>query len=74
MDTFDSKSLLKDFTPEIEKTTVAWWITLLVFVSIFLFGIYGLYTQITGGHIVTGMRDQVVWGIYIVNFILNSTV
>ncbi|HEY4787312.1 MAG TPA: NrfD/PsrC family molybdoenzyme membrane anchor subunit, partial [Bacteroidales bacterium] len=25
--------------------------------------------QITGGHIVTGMRDNVVWGIYIVNFI-----
>ena len=30
---------------------------------------FGLYTQLTGGHIVTGMRDNVVWGIYIVNFI-----
>ena len=34
-----------------------------------LFGIYGLITQITEGHIVTGMRDHVVWGVYIVNFI-----
>jgi molybdopterin-containing oxidoreductase family membrane subunit len=34
-----------------------------------LFGVYGLYTQIAGGHIVTGMRDNVVWGVYIVNFI-----
>ena len=29
----------------------------------------GLYKQLTQGHIVTGMRDNVVWGIYIVNFI-----
>ncbi len=31
--------------------------------------LYALYTQIVEGHIVTGMRDNVVWGIYIVNFI-----
>ena len=28
-----------------------------------------LYLQIDEGHIVTGMRDNVVWGFYIVNFI-----
>ena len=32
-------------------------------------GMYGLWIQLTQGHIVTGMRDHVVWGIYIVNFI-----
>jgi molybdopterin-containing oxidoreductase family membrane subunit len=31
--------------------------------------IYALVAQITDGHIITGMRDNVVWGIYIVNFI-----
>jgi Ni/Fe-hydrogenase subunit HybB-like protein len=36
---------------------------------IVLVGIYALYIQITKGHGVTGMRDNVVWGIYIVNFI-----
>jgi Ni/Fe-hydrogenase subunit HybB-like protein len=34
-----------------------------------LVGLYALYIQITKGHGVTGMRDNVVWGIYIVNFI-----
>ena len=34
-----------------------------------LLGIFALITQIVEGHIVTGMRDNVVWGIYIVNFI-----
>lgn len=36
---------------------------------VFFIGMTGLWKQITGGHIVTGMRDNVVWGIYIVNFI-----
>jgi molybdopterin-containing oxidoreductase family membrane subunit len=32
-------------------------------------GGYALYLQIAKGHGVTGMRDNVVWGLYIVNFI-----
>ncbi len=63
------KKLLKDLTPELEKTSTAWYITFLVFLFVFVIGIYGLYLQITKGHIVTGMRDNVVWGFYIVNFI-----
>ncbi len=39
---------------------------LLIFV---LGGLYALIVQIVKGHIVTGMRDNVVWGIYIANFI-----
>ncbi len=64
----DSK-LLKDLTPEIESTSTRWYITFLVFLGFFLVGIYGLILQIDKGHIVTGMRDNVVWGFYIVNFI-----
>jgi Ni/Fe-hydrogenase subunit HybB-like protein len=37
--------------------------------AIILWGVYALYLQYTKGHIITGMRDHVVWGIYIVNFI-----
>jgi molybdopterin-containing oxidoreductase family membrane subunit len=33
------------------------------------FGLYALYRQVVDGHIITGMRDNVVWGLYIVNFI-----
>jgi molybdopterin-containing oxidoreductase family membrane subunit len=41
-----------------------------VILCIFLAGgLYALVVQIVEGHIVTGMRDNVVWGIYIANFI-----
>lgn len=61
--------LLKEFAPQIEKTSSTWYIFFIVCLITFFIGIYGLITQITEGHIVTGMRDNVVWGIYIVNFI-----
>ncbi len=64
----DSK-LLKDLTPELEKTSTGWYITFFILLAIFFTGIYGLIQQIDKGHIVTGMRDNVVWGFYIVNFI-----
>ena len=34
-----------------------------------MIGLYAFYVQATKGHTVTGMRDNVVWGIYIINFI-----
>jgi len=64
----DSK-LIRDLTPEIEKTSFKWYITFFIFLAFFAVGIYGLIQQIDKGHIVTGMRDNVVWGFYIVNFI-----
>lgn len=39
---------------------------MLVFIAI---GVVALIQQIAVGHIVTGMRDHVIWGVYIVNFI-----
>jgi Ni/Fe-hydrogenase subunit HybB-like protein len=63
------KKLLKDLTPELEKTSIKWYITFFIFFALFVAGIYGLILQIEKGHIVTGMRDNVVWGFYIVNFI-----
>lgn len=64
-----AKQMLNEFRPQLEKTswkTIIW----IVFLSIIiLIGFYALYLQITEGHIITGMRDNVVWGIYIVNFI-----
>ena len=57
------------FTPQMVAISKAGIIQLIVFVLLMLGGIYGLYVQIVDGHIVTGMRDNVVWGLYIVNFI-----
>jgi Ni/Fe-hydrogenase subunit HybB-like protein len=44
-------------------------IVLAVLLLFILGGCYALAVQIIEGHIVTGMRDNVVWGIYIANFI-----
>jgi len=64
-----NENLIKDLTPEIEKTSRSWYIIFGTFLVIFAYGINGLVQQIDKGHIVTGMRDNVVWGVYIVNFI-----
>jgi Ni/Fe-hydrogenase subunit HybB-like protein len=63
------KKLLEDLTPEIESTGLKWYLTFAAFFIVFCIGIYALIQQIDKGHIVTGMRDNVVWGLYIVNFI-----
>ncbi len=60
--------MLRTFSPQIEHTSKGEkiWITLLV--ATIGLAMYGLYLQIVDGHGVTGMRDNVIWGIYIVNF------
>jgi len=61
--------VLKTFAPLLERTRTREWIWILFLLAIIGWGLYGLYLQITVGHTVTGMRDNVVWGIYIANFI-----
>jgi molybdopterin-containing oxidoreductase family membrane subunit len=65
----NNKSLVRDLTSEIEGTTKRWYIIFAFLVIVFAIGIYALVLQIDKGHEVTGMRDNVVWGLYIVNFI-----
>jgi len=48
------------------KRNLMWTIFFLLWIMV---GGYALYLQISKGHIVTGMRDNVVWGLFIVNFI-----
>lgn len=55
--------------PVIEKygrRTLGWTIFFLLWI---LLGGYALYLQVVKGHEITGMRDNVVWGLYIANFI-----
>ena len=60
---------LRKFAPQIESFSrkAMLWIYILL-IPIFL-AAYALYVQVSKGHIVTGMRDNVVWGLYIANFI-----
>lgn len=63
------QKMIKMFADRIEGTSKwekAWIAFLIILIG---FGIYAfVYTEIHG-HIVTGMRDNVVWGVYIANFI-----
>jgi len=60
--------LLRTFSPQMEHTSMREkiWISILL-ITIGIAG-YALYLQIAYGHGVTGMRDYVVWGVFIVNF------
>ena len=53
----------------IEKFGNKTWLWTIFFLIWIMIGGYALYLQISKGHIVTGMRDNVVWGLFIVNFI-----
>ena len=64
------KALFKEFAPRLETTSTVSKIYISFLIAIILVGIYAFYLQMSEGQIVTGMRDNVVWGIYEVNFIL----
>lgn len=55
--------------PFLEKYGKFNWLLTFFFIACILGGAYALYLQISKGHGVTGMRDNVVWGLFIVNFI-----
>ncbi len=64
-----SDKLLREFAPQVERIGRSGIIWIAFLIAVIIFGWVGLYWQISRGHIVTGMRDNVVWGVYIVNFI-----
>lgn len=53
----------------IEKFGKRAWFWTVFYLLWIVVGGYALYLQISKGHGITGMRDNVVWGLYIVNFI-----
>ena len=55
--------------PVLEKFGRKSWMWTTFFLIWIIIGGYALYLQIADGHVVTGMRDNVVWGLYIANFI-----
>lgn len=63
------RELIKEFLPMLTKSNPLTNIWIAILSVIILVGLYAFYIQVTKGHEVTGMRDNVVWGIYIINFI-----
>ena len=67
----DEKTIrnLNIIRPQLESISKKGVVFIVAMVLILCAGLYALYVQISQGHIVTGMRDNVVWGLYMVNFI-----
>ncbi|MCB0505472.1 MAG: polysulfide reductase NrfD [Cyclobacteriaceae bacterium] len=66
----DNASVLLDkYVRFLGKPTTSWYVAMGVLGIVVLVGFYALIQQIVHDHIITGMRDNVVWGAYIVNFI-----
>ena len=61
--------LFKEFSPMMKKTTLTSKIWIAFLLSVVGAGLVAFFLQVTKGHEITGMRDNVVWGIYIINFI-----
>jgi molybdopterin-containing oxidoreductase family membrane subunit len=66
---YKPSELLVRIAPQLESSSRSEKIILVILLLVFFAGIPAFYLQYTEGHVVTGMRDNVVWGIYIVNFI-----
>ena len=63
------RELVKEFSPILEKSSLLLKIWIGVLIAIIGVGLYAFVIQVKYGHEVTGMRDNVVWGMYIINFI-----
>jgi len=64
-----ASALLTRFAPQMTRATGLEKVLVTICGLTVLWGLLALYIQIRKGHSVTGMRDNVVWGVYIVNFI-----
>lgn len=59
----------KEFVRILESTPNSSKLWIAGLVMIILLGVVAFVLQIINGHEITGMRDNVVWGVYIINFI-----
>jgi molybdopterin-containing oxidoreductase family membrane subunit len=63
------RELVKELLPMQDKTSTISKIWIGFLLAIIFVGLYAFVIQVLKGHEVTGRRDNVVWGIYIINFI-----
>ena len=67
--TIEAQALLSEHKTFAKKPGLGWILKVVLLAFVFCIGLYALALQIIQGHIITGMRDNVVWGVYIVNFV-----
>ena len=64
-----AKELLEQNKGFLRKLNISWILKVVLLAFIICIGFYALAMQFIEGHLITGMRDNVVWGVYIVNFV-----
>jgi molybdopterin-containing oxidoreductase family membrane subunit len=65
----NNRNLIQAFVPNLETPSRRWNFLVGFLIIVVLWGVYALIRQIQEGQIITGMRDNVVWGIYTANFV-----
>jgi len=63
------KELVIEFSPQLRKTGLLYNLWIGILIAVILLGLVSFILQMIKGHEITGMRDNVVWGVYIINFI-----
>lgn len=63
----NEKTLLKEFAPQLERTGIQGYAWILFLLAVIGVGVYAFIQQVTKGHEVTGMRDNVVWGLSLIH-------
>lgn len=64
-----ANQILDKLVPQFEKSSKSWWLLMISCGLVLLAGLGALIYMIIEGHTVTGMRDYVPWGLFIINFI-----
>ena len=64
-----SERLERTALAPIGKTSSGFIAFMLLLLAIACWGLYAFYVQLRFGLVATGMRDQVMWGLYLVNFV-----
>ncbi|MGB5647582.1 MAG: NrfD/PsrC family molybdoenzyme membrane anchor subunit [Muriicola sp.] len=63
------RELVQEFAPNLMKFGMLSKIWIGLLLALIMTGLVAFVLQLIKGHEITGMRDNVVWGIYIINFI-----
>ena len=64
-----SNITIQEFSHFLEKPSKQWYTWVVILAIVALFGMYALVRQFIDGQVITGMRDNAVWGIYTANFV-----
>ena len=61
--------LMRKLAPNLERPSVRWYVWVGFLSILILFGLYALGVLTVIGEVVTGVRDNAVWGIYTANLL-----